>query len=149
MTEVAPYRGFITDDEINEAIRRPHVEGGDFRIYEYFKADHTAKEKAAFLKSENGTGGSMPGWSAWHSSIDYGSKGISFKKDGCSEIQLPWAQVVKYVDRLIAKDEYLTPDRKAEYELRHKNAPSLPVDYTEIRSAHPDDIILLSSRGFL
>ena len=148
MAEVEPYRGFITDDEINEAIRRPHVEDGDYRTYEYFKADHTTKEKADFLKNEYGTGGSVPGWSAWHSSIDYGSKGISFKKDGCSEIQLPWTHVVKYVDKLIAKDEYLTPDRKAEYERRQRNAPSLPDDYAELRSAHPDDIILYQVGDF-
>ena len=148
MAEVGPYRGFITDDEINEAIRQPHVEDGDFRTYDYFKGEHTAKEKADFLKNELGTGGRMPGWSAWHSSVDYSSKGISFKKDGCSEIQLPWAQVVKYVDKLIAKDEYLTPDRKAEYERRRENAPSLPDEYAEIRSSHPDDIILYQVGDF-
>ena len=38
-------------DEIDHALDRGSgVEGGKGRIYEYFTADHTGKEKAAFLK---------------------------------------------------------------------------------------------------
>ena len=58
MTAVPELGRFITEDEIDHALDRGSgVEGGKGRIYEYFTADHTGKEKAAFLKDEYGIGG--------------------------------------------------------------------------------------------
>ena len=155
LAEVEPYRGFITDDEINRVLKRPPVSNGDFRVYEFFKGDHTDKEKAAFLKNECGTGGRYPGWEAYSSGFDYDSKGICLKKGGCYDVQLPWTKVAKYVDKLVSKDEYLTPERQAEYDRRHSAAeqtePSVPpfyADYTLIREQHPDDIILYQVGDF-
>ena len=53
MTAVPELARFITEDEIDHALDRGSgVEGGKGRIYEYFTADHTGREKAAFLKDE-------------------------------------------------------------------------------------------------
>lgn len=49
MAAVPELGRFITEDEIDHALDRGSgVEGGKGRIYEYFTADHTGKEKAAF-----------------------------------------------------------------------------------------------------
>ena len=159
LAEVKPYRGFITDDEINRVLKRPPVSNGDFRIYEYFKGDHTDKEKAAFLKNEYGTGGRYPGWEAYSSGFDFNSKGIRLEKSGCYDVQLPWTKVAKYIDKLVFKDEYLTPERQAEYDRRHSaaertaeqvelSAPPFYADYTLIKEQHPDDIILYQVGDF-
>lgn len=56
--ELAEPQGFITEDEISEALAGgSSVEGGKGRIYAYFTADHPMKEKADFLKQEYGIGG--------------------------------------------------------------------------------------------
>ena len=155
IAEVEPYRGFITDDEINRVLKRPPVSNGDFRVYEFFKGDHTGKEKAAFLKNEYGTGGRYPGWEAYSSGFDYSSKGIRLEKSGCYDVQLPWTKVAKYVDKLVSKGEYLTPERQAEYDRRHSateqsepSAPPFYADYTLIKEQHPDDIILYQVGDF-
>ena len=158
MPEAPTYAGFITDDEINRVLKRPPVSNGDFRIYEYFKGDHTDKEKAAFLKNEYGTGGRYPGWEAYSSGFDYSSKGIRLEKSGCYDVQLPWTKVAKYVGRLVSKDEYLTPERQAEYDTRHSAAeraeqvespvPPFYADYTLIKEQHPDDVVLYQVGDF-
>lgn len=82
MTAVPELGRFITEDEIDHALDRGSgVEGGKGRIYEYFTADHTGKEKAAFLKHEYGIGGRSHAVSgASHSDESHDSRGIVLKK---------------------------------------------------------------------
>ena len=82
MAAVPELGRFITEDEIDHALDRGSgVEGGKGRIYEYFTADHTGKEKAAFLKDEYGTGGHTHAVSGASGSYeDHSAKGITLKK---------------------------------------------------------------------
>ena len=117
MTELPAARQFITEDEINEALSGGSgVSEGKLRIYAYFTEDHTAKEKASFLKEEYGTGGHSHAVSHADSSYeDHSSKGIRFKKGDCAEVQLNWSNVVRRVDDLIRKRRYLSPEEKAKF----------------------------------
>ena len=111
---------FITEDEIDRMLTGGgKVEGGKYRIYQYFTQSHSAAEKQAFLKEEYGIGGhSSKGYDEWHD-----SKGIAFSRGRIMEpyekILLKWPQAVKRIDELIALNRYLTPEQKAylpEYE---------------------------------
>ena len=90
MTAVPELARFITEDEIDHALDRGSgVEGGKGRIYEYFTADHTGREKAAFLKDEYGIGGRSHAVSgASHSDESHDSRGIVLKKAGCANVEL-------------------------------------------------------------
>ena len=55
LPEVPAIKGFITQDEIDDALSHgSNVSGGKSRIYAYFRERHTPEEKAAFLKKEYG-----------------------------------------------------------------------------------------------
>lgn len=75
--DLAEPQGFITEDEISEALAGgSSVAGGKGRIYAFFTADHTIKEKADFLKQEYGIGGRSHALSgADHSSEDHSANG--------------------------------------------------------------------------
>ena len=157
MTAVPELARFITEDEIDHALDRGSgVEGGKSRIYEYFTADHTGKEKAAFLKDEYGIGGRSHAVSgASHSDESHGSRSIVLKKAGCANVELSWTKVAARIDSLIQKDRFLTPEEKARFEQlqREKEAErELPTqaqtDYNAIKEAHPDDIVLFQVGDF-
>ena len=148
---------FITEDEIDHALDRGSgVEGGKGRIYEYFTADHTGKEKAAFLKDEYGIGGHTHAVSGASGSYeDHSAKGITLKKAGCANVELSWTKVAARIDSLIQKDRFLSPREKERYAQlqREKDAErELPVqaqnEYNAIKEAHPDDIVLLQVGDF-
>lgn len=115
LTEMPPAEEFITEDEINHVFsgRGSGVSGGRARIYEYFTAEHTAKEKQDFLKSEYGTGGhshalsGSSGSSEWHD-----SKGIRLQKNGCHDVQISWQNAVNRIHNLIRSDRYFKPEVK-------------------------------------
>jgi len=132
MMALPEQREFITEDEINEAIGGgSRVENGKFRIYAYFTANHTAKEKADFLKNEYGIGGHSHAIShADNSHEDHSSKGIRLRKGDCAEVQLSWSNVVRRVDELIRKRRYLTPDEMTRY-LATVALNAVPSSYTE------------------
>ena len=111
MTAVPELARFITEDEIDHALDRGSgVEGGKGRIYEYFTADHTGKEKAAFLKDEYGIGGRSHAVSgASHSGENHDSRGITLKKADCANVELSWTKVAARIDSLIQKDRFLSP----------------------------------------
>ena len=91
--------------------------GGKGRIYAFFTADHTIKEKADFLKQEYGIGGRSHALSgADHSSEDHSAKGIRLTKGGCAPVELNWTKVAERVDSLIRKDRYLTPTEQDLYQ---------------------------------
>ena len=157
MTAVPELGRFITEDEIDHALDRGSgVEGGKGRIYEYFTADHTGKEKAAFLKDEYGIGGRSHAVSgASHSDESHGSRGIVLKKAGCANVELSWTKVAARIDSLIQKDRFLSPREKERYAQlqREKEAErELPtqaqIDYNSIKEAHPDDIVLFQVGDF-
>ena len=157
MAAVPELGRFITEDEIDHALDRGSgVEGGKSRIYEYFTADHTGKEKAAFLKDEYGIGGRSHAVSgASHSDESHDSRGIVLKKADCANVELSWTKVAARIDSLIQKDRFLTPEEKARFEQlqREKEAErELPTqaqtDYNAIKEAHPDDIVLFQVGDF-
>ena len=157
MTAVPELARFITEDEIDHALTSGSgVEGGKGRIYEYFTADHTGKEKAAFLKDEYGIGGRSHAVSgASHSDESHDSRGIVLKKAGCANVELSWTKVAARIDALIQKDRFLSPREKERYAQlqREKEAErELPTqaqtDYNAIKEAHPDDIVLFQVGDF-
>ena len=157
MAAVPELGRFITEDEIDHALDRGSgVEGGKGRIYEYFTADHTGKEKAAFLKDEYGIGGRSHAVSgASHSGENHDSRGITLKKADCANVELSWTKVVARIDSLIQKDRFLSPREKERYAQlqREKEAErELPTqaqtDYNAIKEAHPDDIVLFQVGDF-
>lgn len=115
LTEMPPAEEFITEDEINHVFsdRGSGVSGSRARIYEYFTAEHTAKEKQDFLKNEYGTGGhshalsGSSGSSEWHD-----SKGIRLQKSGCHDVQISWQNAVNRIQNLIRSDRYFKPEVK-------------------------------------
>ena len=157
MTAVPELGRFITEDEIDHALDRGSgVESGKGRIYEYFTADHTGKEKAAFLKNEYGIGGRSHAVSgASHSDESHDSRGIVLKKAGCANVELSWTKVAARIDSLIQKDRFLSPREKERYAQlqREKDAErELPAqaqnEYNAIKEAHPDDIVLFQVGDF-
>ena len=157
ITAVPELARFITEDEIDHALDRGSgVEGGKGRIYEYFTADHTGKEKAAFLKDEYGTGGHTHAVSGASGSYeDHSAKGITLKKAGCANVELSWTKMAARIDSLIQKDRFLSPREKERYAQlqREKEAErELPtqaqIDYNSIKEVHPDDIVLFQVGNF-
>ena len=119
--EFAEPQSFITEDEISETLAGgSSVAGGKGRIYAYFTADHTMKEKADFLKQEYGIGGRSHALSgADHSSEDHSAKGIRLTKGGCAPVELNWTKVVERISSLIRKDRYFTQEQKDTYARMH------------------------------
>ena len=153
MTAVPEPGRFITEDEIDHALDRGSgVEGGKGRIYEYFTADHTGKEKAAFLKDEYGIGGRSHAVSgASHSDESHDSRGIVLKKAGCANVELSWTKVAARIDALIQKDRFLSPrekERYAQLQQEKETERTAQNEYNSIKEAHPDDIVLFQVGDF-
>ena len=119
--ELAEPQSFITEDEISETLAGgSSVADGKGRIYVYFTADHTMKEKADFLKQEYGIGGRSHALSgADHSSEDHSAKGIRLTKGGCAPVELNWTRVAERISSLIRKDRYFTQEQKDTYAQMH------------------------------
>ena len=153
MAAVPELGRFITEDEIDHALDRGSgVEGGKGRIYEYFTADHTGKEKAAFLKVEYGIGGRSHAVSgASHSDESHDSRGIVLKKAGCANVELSWTKVAARIDSLIQKDRFLSPrekERYAQLQQEKETERTAQNEYNSIKEAHPDDIVLFQVGDF-
>ena len=153
MTAVPELARFITEDEIDHALDRGSgVEGGKGRVYEYFTADHTGKEKAAFLKNEYGTGGHTHAVSGASGSYeDHSAKGITLKKAGCANVELNWTKVAARIDSLIQKDLFLSPrekERYAQLQQEKETERAAQNEYNSIKEAHPDDIVLFQVGDF-
>jgi Type III restriction enzyme, res subunit./Methyltransferase small domain. len=106
----------ITDDEINTfLIGGSGTQDGKYRIYSFFLHEHTAKEKAGFLKNEYGTGGRTHAFpTADHSYADYDSKGLSLKKGDILtpdvEVTLTWTNVANRIDSLMVDELYMSQE---------------------------------------
>ena len=152
MAEIPDVSNFITDDEIDENLcGGSGVEGGRGRIYAYFNENHTLSEKANFLKDEYGIGGGSHALSRSDgSSQDHNAKGISFKKTGCTEIQMSWNIVAKRIDNLIKSNRYFTPQEKAEFEEIQRTSifDGIYGEYNAVKENHPSDIVLFQVGDF-
>lgn len=100
---------FISEEEKDLLILSGSgVQGGKFRIENYFSQPHSSKEKADFLKNEYGTGGSgRSGYDTWHD-----AKGIVLNKGGFggseATVKMKWSEVAARIDRLISQKKYIT-----------------------------------------
>jgi len=171
LAALPPEKGFITEDEINE-----HLSGRSSRIYAFYQTPHTAKEKLEFLKNEYGISGGNNALSRnFMSDVWTDGRGIRYSKPNCPRIELPWTKVVKYYD-VLAESGRLIPPKEASQqnqpqeitsdasvEAQPETAEALPAEtaeptskesapaewaYNEIKSAHPDDIVLFQVGDF-
>jgi len=115
MTEIPWINEFITEDEISSALTfGGSIEGAKGRVHDYFIQPHTPQEQIAFLKREYGTGGRSHALSGSTGSwIDYDSKGIRLRKNGCPEVMLSWNEVARRTNNLVHRSDYFTEQEKA------------------------------------
>lgn len=119
ITDISDYRMFITQDEVDKELTSGSgIQGGKFRIYDFFTELHTPKEKEEFLKQEYGTGGRSHALSGADSSTQmHDGKGIVYsRRDGDDKLHLNWSKVAKRVDYLISTDRYITAEEKIRFE---------------------------------
>lgn len=111
-----PEKQFITEDEINAILGSGSgVEGGKKRIYNFLTKEHSIKEKIEFLKNEYGIGGPMPGVvGSWFSSENHDAKGIVIEKEFCGKVILKWNMVLRRIETMIQKNQYLTEKSESE-----------------------------------
>ena len=118
LSQVPIVQHFITEDEIDAAMTGgSSFAGGKGRIYAFFMANHTDKEKVRFLKDEYGIGGRSHALSgATHSGEDHDGKGLHYKKQDCPDVHLNWEKVAKRITSLVQKERYLTEQEQAQYD---------------------------------
>lgn len=109
LKDIAPIQSFITQDEIDESLKRGSgFSDGKKRIYEFFTKNHDLKEQADFLKNEYGVGGSSHALSAARESGEWhDAKGIKYNKGNAKEILLSWSNVARRINDLIKKNRYI------------------------------------------
>ena len=112
LIELPKIKEFITEDEIDENLRRGSgISGGEKRIADFFRENHTLSEQAEFLKNEYGTGGRTHALSGnMESSEWHDAKGIGLKKGNSPEVMLSWSQVAVRIKDLIKNDRYENKD---------------------------------------
>ena len=115
-------RYFISDDEINQALRGHERE---FRsrldVFSFFSQNTDTKEREQFLKRQHGE------YSGYHGGNDnktYTSAGFSFSHGDLTapyaQLNMKWSAVTKWVSNMISSGTYLYPsdaDRMADYEI--------------------------------
>lgn len=123
-SELPEHTAFITDDEIDAALAGgSSVEGGKGRIYDYFTANHSTKEKAEFLKNEYGIGGRSHAVSGSdHSGEEHSARGMKLQKVNCADVEQNWTRVAERITSLIQKDRYFTPEQKEQLAERQLEA---------------------------
>ena len=177
LAELPAANGFITEDEINVHLTGgSNFSGSKSRIYAFYQQPHIEKEKLNFLKNEYGIGGGNGALSNnFMSHVWSDGKGIRYDKPNCTRMELPWTKVVKYYDSLMesgllappkelgqryGSEEIIDGELAAEQpeaegaELIEAAEPiqveSEPAvwEYNEIKSAHPEDIVLFQVGDF-
>ena len=115
-------RYFISDDEINQALRGHERE---FRsrldVFSFFSQNTDTKEREQFLKRQHGE------YSGYHGGNDnktYTSAGFSFSHGDLTapyaQLNMKWPAVTKWVSNMISSGAYLYPsdaDKMADYEI--------------------------------
>lgn len=101
-------KAFITDDEIDINLMKDNAFfDANQKTYNFFKNNENLQERAEFLRSAYGTGGTFPALSGSKGSGQWnGPKGIRFEKENCEDVFLTWSEVAKRVDKLIQNDRY-------------------------------------------
>ncbi|MDD7515111.1 hypothetical protein [Ruminococcus flavefaciens] len=105
------HKCFITDDEKNKLIMSGSgMEGGKFRINDYFSQPHSTNEKVKFLKNEYGTGGKgYSGFNEWHD-----AKGVFLTKGDYgnpeAKVKMTWNEVADRITMLISQRRYITDE---------------------------------------
>ncbi len=116
ITELTKPRSFITEDEIEENLKRGSgVSDGKKRIYKFFTENHNLKEQADFLKNEYGIGGNSHALSGARGSGEWhDAKGIKLEKENCKEVFLNWNQVAMKIEELVRTNKYLSKEEVSE-----------------------------------
>ena len=115
-------RYFISDDEINQALRGHERE---FRsrldVFSFFSQNTDTKEREQFLKRQHGE---YSGYHGGNDSKTYTSAGFSFSHGDLTapyaQLNMKWPAVTKWVSNMISSGTYLYPsdaDRMADYEI--------------------------------
>ena len=115
-------RYFISDDEINQALRgherefRPRLD-----VFSFFSQNTDTKEREQFLKRQHGE------YSGYHGGNDnkiYTSAGFSFSHGDLTapyaQVNMKWPAVTKWVSNMISSGIYLYPSdagKMADYEI--------------------------------
>jgi len=120
-----PETAFITQDEIDEVLRRGSgVYGGKLRIYEHYAQGTDIKQATDFLKDEYGMGGCTQAIWDEEINLDHDSKSLRIEKKGYGGTDimavLKWKQVAERIRNLIQEHRYLTPEEYAAYEERRE-----------------------------
>ena len=132
---------FITRDEIDDLFTSSSRK---WRIFRYFTEEHSAADKAAFLKNEYGAGGqshALSGAAGSHENHD--ARGMELSKGGCENIRLTWRQVTQRIDELIAADRFMTAAELSEYDT-HTAAYAR---HSRAKPYHDGDIVLAEHGG--
>lgn len=133
LKDIAPIQSFITQDEIDESLKRGSgFSDGKKRIYEFFTEKHDLKEQADFLKNEYGVGGSSHALSAARESGEWhDAKGIKYNKGNAKEILLSWSNVARKINDLIKKNRYIDEES---FEENRKKKTDQEINKTEKES---------------
>ena len=133
LKDIAPIQSFITQDEIDENLKRGSgFSDGKKRIYEFFTKKHDLKEQADFLKNEYGVGGSSHALSAARESGEWhDAKGIKYNKGNAKEILLSWSNVARRINDLIKKNRYIDEES---FEENRKKKTDQEINKTEKES---------------
>ena len=133
MMEIPNIKGFITEDEMDENLRRGSgISDGKKRIYNFFNENKSLQERAEFLKKEYGTGGhshalsGARGSNEWHD-----AKGIKLEKENCKDIFLNWNQAAKRIQTLIESGRYIEKEELTEQTKNRENITESIVDKNE------------------
>lgn len=100
---------FISNDEITYHISKGGiVDGGKFRLNNFFSKEHTLAEQVRFIKDEYGIGGYADGkYNEWHD-----AKGIRIERKNPfgdnANITLSWNTIAKETERLVRSNQYIT-----------------------------------------
>ena len=163
LSQVPTVQHFITEDEIDAAMTGgSSFAGGKGRIYAFFMANHTDKEKVRVLKDEYGIGGRSHALSgATHSGEDHDGKGLHYKKQDCPDVHLNWEKVAKRITSLVQKDRYLTEQEQAQYDKIQSEQEQAEEDaiqaqqptpeiweYNGVKERHPNDMVLYQMGDF-
>ena len=132
LAELPAEKSFITEDEINE-----HLSGRSSRIYAFYQAPHTAKEKLDFLKNEYGISGGNTALSRnFMSDVWTDGRGIRYSKPNCPRIELPWTKVVKYYDALAESGRLIPPKEASQQNQPQKTLPMHPWKLSRKKRRH-------------
>lgn len=101
--ETPQMEGFITEDEIRQAlVESCRVSGGLERIDAYFRQHAAPRDRAVFLSETFGIGGRSHALSgAAHSAESHDRSGIRLQKGNCPEVRLTWHQAAIRLDELM------------------------------------------------